>query len=94
MNREIGWASDPIDHDFVHSIYFYDPNGLALEITCRDENYNQIMEKDRREAHTNLQKWTEKTRSKKESKVGSDKLDERTLEVKEFLKRLKISGLV
>ena len=94
LNKEIGWASDPIDHDFVHSIYFYDPNGLALEITCRDKNYTQIMEKDRKEAHTNLKRWTEKTRSKKESKVGSHKLDERTLEFKEFMKRLKISGLV
>ena len=62
LNKTIGWASDPINHEFVHSIYFFDPNGLALEITCRDKNYAQIMEKDNKEAHENLKKWTEKTR--------------------------------
>ena len=94
LNKEIGWASDSIDHDFVHSIYFYDPNGLALEITCKDKDYDQIMEKDKNEAHKNLKEWTERTRSKKELKVGSKKLDERTLETRELIKRLKTSGLV
>ena len=94
LNDKLGWASDPIDHDFVHSIYFYDPNGLALEITCRDENNEKIMKEDQRKAHNNLKLWTEKTREKKESKVGSDKLEERGLDRKELIKRLKVSGLV
>ena len=94
LNDKLGWASDPIDHDFVHSIYFYDPNGLALEITCRDENYEKIMKEDQRKAHNNLKLWTEKTREKKESKVGSEKLQERGLDRKELIKRLKVSGLV
>ena len=94
LNEKVGWASDPIDHEFVHSIYFYDPNGLALEITCRDKNYEKIMKEDERKAHNNLKIWTEKTRSKKESKVGSDKIDERGLDRKELIKRLKISGLI
>ena len=94
LNKKIGWASEPIDHNFVHSIYFYDPNGLALEITCRDKDYNEIMDKDKKVAHENLKQWTEKTRLKKESKVGSEKLDERALDKREFIKRLKISGLV
>ena len=94
LNDKLGWASDPIDHDFVHSIYFYDPNGLALEITCRDENYEKIMKEDQRKAHNNLKLWTEKTREKKESKVGSEKLQERGLDRRELIKRLKVSGLV
>ena len=94
LNDKLGWASDPIDHDFVHSIYFYDPNGLALEITCMDKNYDKIMKEDQRKAHHNLKLWTEKTREKKESKVGSDKIDERGLERRELVKRLKVSGLV
>jgi len=94
LNKKIGWASEPIDHSFVHSIYFYDPNGLALEITCKDKDYNKIMDKDKKVAHENLKQWTEKTRLKKETKVGSEKLDERTLEKREFIKRLKISGLI
>ena len=92
LNKEIGWVSDPIDHGFVHSIYFYDPNGLALEITCRDKKYDQIMEKDGDEAHKNLEQWTERTRSKKESRVGTEKLNEREVDTKELFKRLKISG--
>ena len=94
LNDKLGWASDPIDHDFVHSIYFYDPNGLALEITCRDENYEKIMKEDQSKAHNNLKLWTEKTREKKESKVGSEKLQERGLDRRELIKRLKVSGLV
>ena len=94
MIKEIGWVSDPVNHDFVHSIYFFDPNGLALEITCRDKKYDQIMKKDGDEAHKNLKKWTEKTRSKKESRVGSDKLNERSVDTKELFKRLKISGAI
>ena len=94
LTKEIGWVSDPIDHDFVHSIYFYDPNGLALEITCRDKEYDQIMEKDTKDAHKILKQWTERTRSKKESRVGSEKLNERTVDTKELFKRLKISGAI
>ena len=52
------------------------------------------MDKDKKVAHENLKQWTEKTRMKKETKVGSEKLDERTLEKREFIKRLKISGLI
>ena len=94
LNDKVGWASEPINHGFVHSIYFYDPNGLALEITCRDKNYAKIMKEDQSKAHNNLKLWTEKTREKKESKVGSEKLQERGLDRKELIKRLKVSGLV
>ena len=94
LNDKVGWASEPINHGFVHSIYFYDPNGLALEITCRDKNYKKIMKEDQKKAHNNLKLWTEKTREKKESKVGSVKIEERGLEKRELIKRLKTSGLV
>ncbi len=94
LHKEIGWVSDPINHGFVHSIYFYDPNGLALEITSRDKEYDHIMEKDGEEAHKKLKQWTERTRLKKESRVGSEKLNERTVDTKELLKRLKISGAI
>ena len=78
----------------THSIYFYDPNGLALEITCRDKEYDQIMAKDTEVAHKVLKQWTERTRPKKESRVGSEKLNERTVDTKELFKRLKISGAI
>jgi hypothetical protein len=50
------------------------------------------MEKDGDEAHKNLKQWTERTRSKKESRVGTEKLNEREVDTKELFKRLKISG--
>jgi catechol 2,3-dioxygenase-like lactoylglutathione lyase family enzyme len=27
------WVSEPIDHGFIHSIYTFDPNGIALEFS-------------------------------------------------------------
>ena len=27
-------VTDVVDHDFIHSIYFSDPNGIALEASC------------------------------------------------------------
>jgi catechol 2,3-dioxygenase-like lactoylglutathione lyase family enzyme len=46
-----------VDHHFVKSIYFFDPNGLRLEITTRTEppGFN---DKAEREAHGALAEWT------------------------------------
>lgn len=47
----------PTDHGFVTSIYFFDPNGIRLEITTRtvpDENLEQFAA----EAHQRLRDWT------------------------------------
>ncbi len=27
------WVSEPVDHGFIHSIYTFDPNGIALEFS-------------------------------------------------------------
>ncbi len=47
------------DHGFVESIYFFDPNGLRLELTVRtsDTETDRIAEQ---EAHAELRKWTER----------------------------------
>ena len=45
-----------VDHDFIQSIYFFDPNGLRLEITTRTEPPGFI-EKQAREAHAALTDW-------------------------------------
>ena len=42
----------PIDHHFVHSIYFYDPNGINVEITYRDAAHDKIMEDEAADAKT------------------------------------------
>ena len=28
------WVSEPVDHGFIHSVYTFDPNGIALEFSC------------------------------------------------------------
>ncbi len=47
----------PVDHGFVRSIYFFDPNGLRLEIAARTEQPG-FLEKARAEAHAALQEWS------------------------------------
>jgi len=47
----------PVDHGFVRSIYFFDPNGLRLEIAARTEEPGFI-EKAKAEAHGLLQDWS------------------------------------
>jgi glyoxylase I family protein len=45
-----------VDHEFVRSIYFFDPNGLRLEITTRTEAPGFI-EEAARTAHGHLEEW-------------------------------------
>jgi catechol 2,3-dioxygenase-like lactoylglutathione lyase family enzyme len=48
-----------VDHDFIKSIYFFDPNGLRLEITTRTEEPG-FLAKAAREAHDQLASWTQR----------------------------------
>ena len=50
-------TTDLVDHDFINSVYFFDPNGLRLELTARVEKPGQL-EEMRRTAHEELNKWT------------------------------------
>ena len=52
-------TTDVIDHEFINSIYFFDPNGLRLEVTARTEEPGYI-EKAKSEAHEGMRKWIEK----------------------------------
>jgi catechol 2,3-dioxygenase-like lactoylglutathione lyase family enzyme len=45
-----------VDHEFIQSIYFFDPNGLRLEITTRTEEPG-FLEKAAREARHELDAW-------------------------------------
>ena len=45
-----------VDHDFIQSIYFFDPNGLRLEITARTERPGFLAEAAS-EAHEALAAW-------------------------------------
>ncbi len=50
-------AFGPINHEFVQSIYFWDPNGIALEFTCRDSRHDDILAHHRTEAHAMIAAW-------------------------------------
>lgn len=45
-----------VDHEFIQSIYFFDPNGLRLEVTTRTEPPGYIATQ-KREAHQALKEW-------------------------------------
>jgi catechol 2,3-dioxygenase-like lactoylglutathione lyase family enzyme len=47
----------PVNHGFVHSIYFWDPNGIALEFTCRDVNYDAIIAEEGEGARATVANW-------------------------------------
>lgn len=51
----------PIDHHFVHSIYFYDPNGVNVEITVRDPRHDEIMAAEAADAARLMAEWTART---------------------------------
>jgi catechol 2,3-dioxygenase-like lactoylglutathione lyase family enzyme len=54
------------DHEFVHSIYFFDPNGVRLEFTTQVVGDDK-MDGYAREAHGALKAWNEqKARSARE----------------------------
>jgi catechol 2,3-dioxygenase-like lactoylglutathione lyase family enzyme len=59
----------PIDHHFCHSIYFFDPNGLACEITVRDAKHDEIMEAEGGRAAQAIREWSEKTRALKKARL-------------------------
>jgi len=47
------------DHHFVKSIYFFDPNGIRLEVTAQVET-DEYMEAAKRRSHDELTAWMEK----------------------------------
>ena len=48
----------PIDHGFVKSVYFADPNGLPLEITTRVARHDSIMAAELAAHRAGLAEWT------------------------------------
>jgi catechol 2,3-dioxygenase-like lactoylglutathione lyase family enzyme len=49
------------DHGFIDSIYFRDPNGYVIELTCKRDNHGEAMDPDRNQARERLRAWqTEK----------------------------------
>jgi catechol-2,3-dioxygenase len=45
------------DHDFVHSIYFRDPNGYVIELTAKTAEHARLMDPTKNEARAILKRW-------------------------------------
>lgn len=66
-----------IDHGFLKSIYFYDPNGIRLEITSKTDAYESTMEEEQHDIRERIRSWTEKTRPAKVDRLGAEAIDDR-----------------
>ena len=54
-----GYECMLIDHGYCYSVYFHDPNGMQVELTCDVAETDSIMSKHRASAHEDLDKWLE-----------------------------------
>jgi catechol 2,3-dioxygenase-like lactoylglutathione lyase family enzyme len=45
------------NHGFIDSIYFRDPNGYVIELTCRREGHDSAMDPQRNGARALLDRW-------------------------------------
>ena len=46
-----------IDHGFIHSIYFRDPNGYVVELTAKKEGHAAAMNPALNDARAKLERW-------------------------------------
>jgi len=70
-------ALGPVDHDFVKSIYMYDPNGIQIEFTVRTKEHDAIFARERAHFDEEMKRWSERTRAMKVAKFGADAIDKR-----------------
>lgn len=47
----------PIDHGFVRSIYTWDPNGIQVELTCRDGDHDSFLAIEATHAGKAVSRW-------------------------------------
>jgi catechol 2,3-dioxygenase-like lactoylglutathione lyase family enzyme len=52
----------PIDHEFVRSIYTYDPNGIQVELTCREAAHDAFLALESMHAPLAIKAWTRSAR--------------------------------
>jgi catechol 2,3-dioxygenase-like lactoylglutathione lyase family enzyme len=48
------------DHDFIHSIYFRDPNGYVIELTARMPGHDEKTDPSKNEARAKLDAWQQR----------------------------------
>ena len=54
------------DHHFINSIYFFDPNGIRLELTIRLDP-PQYMDEKKKHAHEEIKSWTAEKEARRKS---------------------------
>jgi catechol 2,3-dioxygenase-like lactoylglutathione lyase family enzyme len=59
----------PIEHGFVTSIYFHDPNGLQLEFTIREARHEDILAAEEAKSADVLARWSEETAAVKAERL-------------------------
>lgn len=47
----------PVDHEFIHSIYFRDPNGYVIELAAKTADHEAAMDPARNRARELLEEW-------------------------------------
>jgi catechol 2,3-dioxygenase-like lactoylglutathione lyase family enzyme len=70
-------ALGPVDHEFVKSIYMYDPNGIQIEFTYRTPIHDETFRHERAQFDDVLATWTKRTRAQKAEKFGTPAIDKR-----------------
>jgi catechol 2,3-dioxygenase-like lactoylglutathione lyase family enzyme len=45
------------DHGFIDSIYFRDPDGYVIELTCRKASHDEVTDRTRNDARAKLDAW-------------------------------------
>jgi catechol-2,3-dioxygenase len=53
----------PSDHDFIHSVYFRDPNGYAIELTAKLPHHDREVDPSLNGAREKLARWQAKKQS-------------------------------
>jgi catechol 2,3-dioxygenase-like lactoylglutathione lyase family enzyme len=48
------------DHDFIHSIYFRDPNGYVIELTAKLPHHPEAVDPSRNDARRKVDAWQSK----------------------------------
>lgn len=61
----------PLDHDFVLSLYTYDPNGIPVEITWKVPAHDEILKKHADESDQIMAQWTTETAALKQARIMS-----------------------
>ena len=58
------------DHDgYIHSIYFFDPNGIRLELTAQLADEFQMLQESKT-AHARLREWTARKEQWRQDRAG------------------------